>query len=356
MTIGDTQVNLIKALGKQLRDTENVTLIWQATGSCTNLDTIYNGTKLSGNLSYIPASWDPKQTPTPPTCSLPMPGVPADVANSIVFLDGCPSMKPATVLDALGPVQSFVFVVPAAGQQDEITAEEAYFVFGFGMAGMVTPWIDEKQLFIRPSTKGTIISLGASIEVPAGRWKGMPVNLSSDLANMVAMSPSPQAAIGILGSEVYDNYRMSLKALAFKAFGQYHGYLPDAKATTFDRQNVRDGHYHPWSYTHWLITTDANGMVLNAGAKRVVDLIVGNGVTPAAKFEPIDLIAKVGLVPICAMKVQRSKEGGDFSLSSSDAPCGCYLESLTGTTACTPCMNDNACGGGKCRRGYCEAK
>lgn len=355
LTIGDTQVNLIKALGKQLRDTENTTLIWVATGSCTNLDTLYKGTRLTGNLSYIPASYDPKAMPTPPTCSVPMPGVNADIANSIVFLDGCPSTRPATVADALGPVQSFVFVVPTASPAVAITAEEAYFVFGFGMAGMVTPWIDDKQLYIRPTTKGTIISMGASIKVPAGKWKGVPVNLSPDLASMVAGSSAPTSAIGILGSEVYDGLRQNLKALAFRAFGQYHAFFPDSKPTAFDRQNVRDGHYHMWSYTHWLITTDAMGNPVNPRAKRVVDLIVSTPVAPPPKFEPIDVIARVGLVPSCAMKVQRSVEGGPYLPFDPPAPCGCYFDQLTGTTGCTPCSDSTPCNRGTCRRGFCEA-
>ena len=356
LTVGDTQVNLVKALGKKLRDTENVTLIWVATGSCTNLDTLYNGTPLTGNLSYIPAAWDPRVMPTPPTCSVPMPGVPADVANSIVFLGGCPSQKPDTVADSLGPVQSFVFVVPMASPAVAITAEEAYFVFGFGTPGGVTPWIDEKQLFIRPTTKGTIISMGASIKVPAGKWKGVAVNLSPDLANMVATSSSPQAALGILGSEVHDGLRASLKALAFRAFGQYHAFFPDSTSTAFDRQNVRDGHYQMWSYTHWLLTTDAQGTPVKPLARRVIDLIVSNPVTPAASFEPIDTIAKVGLVPACAMKVQRSTEGGPYSPFDPAEPCGCYFESLTGTTACTACGDSKpACSTGVCRHGYCEA-
>lgn len=355
MSIGDTQVNLIKALGKQLRDAENVTLIWRATGSCTNLDTLYTKANLSGTLSYIPANFDPKATP--PTCTLAMPGVPADMANSIVFLEGCPSMKPAAVTDVLGPVQSFVFVVPTASGQSAITAEEAYFTFGFGQSGMVTPWTDEKQLFIRPVTKGTIISMAASIKVPAGKWKGMSIDMSKDVANQVAMAINPQTALGILGSEVYDQYRASLKALAFRAFGQYHAYFPDSASSGFDRRNVRDGHYHMWSYTHWLYWTDGQGKALNPLARRVADLIAGNAVMPAPTFETADTIQKVGLVPICAMKVQRTVEGGDFTPFSPDAPCGCYFDQLvTGKTNCTACTDDTPCQGGKCRRGYCEAK
>ena len=356
LAIGDTQVNLIKAIGKQLRDTENVTLIWQATGSCTNLGNIYAKTPLSGTFSYIPANYDAVGMPTPPTCTVPMPGVQIDLANSIVFLEGCPAMKPAAVTDTLGPVQSFVFAVPTASTQATITAAEAYFVFGFGKAGMVAPWVDESQMFVRPTTKGTIISMGASIHVPAGKWKGVQVALSPDVANMTAMSGSPQAAIGILGSEVYDGYRNVLKSLAFRAYTQQLAYFPDATSAGFDRQNVRDGHYHMWSYTHWLFWTDGNGTPLNPTAKRVADIIAGNAVNQAPKFEVIDTVHKVGLVPACAMKVKRTSEGGDFTWSAPAQPCGCYFDSIVGKTSCSTCKVDGDCTGGACRHGYCEAQ
>ncbi len=286
-----------------------------------------------------------------------MTGVPADIANSIVFLEGCPSQRPTTVVDAVGPVQSFVFVVPKAQQQvDTITAEEAYFVFGFGMAGMISPWLDDNQLYIRPSTKGTIISMGASINVPAGKWFGQRINLSPDVATMVAASSAPDKAIGILGSEVYDGDRSTLKALAFRAYHQYHGFYPDSTPTATDKQNVRDGHYHMWSYTHWLITTDMVGMPVNPMAKRVVDIIVDNPVNPVTTFEPLDSVIKVGLIPQCAMKVKRTVEGGDFALYSPDLPCGCYFEKSTGQTSCTACTDNTPCGTGMCRHGFCEAK
>lgn len=354
LSVGDTQINLIAALGKRLRDTENTTLIWRATGSCTNLDTIYGGARMTGNFSYIPAGWDPMQAP--PTCSVPAPGVPADIANSIVFLDACPASRPPTVADHLGPVQSFVFAVPTASLQTAITAEEAYFVFGFGQPGRVVPWTDESQLLIRPTTKGTILSMAASIRVPAGRWKGAPINLSQELASQLAQSPSPQSALGILGSEVYDGYRQGLRALAFRAFGQYRAYFPDATSTSFDRRNVRDGHYHMWSYTHWLDTVDQDGKPVNPRARRVIDLITSRPAQPAPSFSPEEVSIGVGLVPICAMQVRREREGGDLSPYQPEAPCACFFEKLTGGTSCAACTDDGPCGAGKCRNGLCEAR
>lgn len=357
LTVGDTQVNLMRELGSKLRATEQVTLVFRATGSCTNLDTLYGDLRMSGNFSYIPAGYDPQKTPTLPICTVPAPGVLADIANSIVFLDSCPTAAPADVIDVLGPVQSFVFAVPLASAQTAITAEEAYFVFGFGTSGQVSPWLDNNLLFGRPVTKGTVISVGASIGVPAGKWQGQKINLSQELASMLAAAADPRRAIGILGSEVFDGYRSSLKALAFRAYRQTRAYWPDATPNGFDKQNVRDGHYHLWSYTHWLQRSDGKGMPRSARAQRVIDLLVGNAVTPAAGFEPLESTVRVGLVPRCAMTVSRSSEGGDFSLYQASQPCGCFFDyAATGKTKCKSCVDSTNCGGGACRHGFCEER
>lgn len=357
LSVGDTQVNLMKELGAALREREGITLVWRATGSCTNLDAIYGDLKLTGSLSYIPAGYDPKKTPSPPVCTAASPGVTVDVANSIVSLGECPGTKPTDVQDTLGPVQSFVFVVPRASTQIAITAEEAYFAFGFGTAGGVVPWNDPQRLLIRPPSKGTILGMAASIQVPAGRWQGRPINLSQDLASQLSASPDPERSLGILGSEVYDGYRSTLKALAFRAFQQRRAYWPDSTEHAFDKANVRDGHYHLWSYTHWLVRTDGSGTPRKPIAGRIVDLLVGNVVTPAATFEPLASSIAVGLVPRCAMRMQREQEGGDFSRYQPDQPCGCFYDaSVRGASTCSRCSPSEPCAIGTCRHGFCEER
>ena len=129
--------------------------------------------------------------------------------------------------------------------------------------------------------QGTILSIAASIGVPAGRWQGTPFNLSQDLASQLAAAPDPERALGILGSEVYDSLRPTLKALAFRAYGQRRAYFPDSTESGFDKANVRDGHYHLWSYTHWLQRLDPGGQPKKPLAARVIDLLVGKTVCPA---------------------------------------------------------------------------
>ena len=147
-------------------------------------------------------------------------------------------------------------------------------------------------------------------------------------------------------------------SLAFRAFKQLKSYWPDSTPTTFDKRNVRDGHYPIWSYVEYLAPQAAGGGALNPNAQEIVDLLVGNAVATSPAFEPLDLVINAGLVPACAMKVSRSAEGGDLSPATPSQPCGCYYEAKVpmGSTTCTACTDDTPCGGGKCRHGYCEAQ
>ncbi|HLK93070.1 MAG TPA: hypothetical protein VKZ18_24460 [Polyangia bacterium] len=361
---GDTQVPILKALGKALRqDPSNpVTLVWQATGSCTIIDAVYNGTPLKQNLSYIPSdpTWDPSSG-TVPTCSPDSAGAPVQLGIPIVFPQSCTTATPPATVGAFkGPVQSFVFIVPTASTAQAISAEEAYMVFGFGAAGGVTPWIDETFYFVRPPTKGTQVSLGAIIGVPAAKWKGNPIDQSTSVASMVAASTSPDKTIGILGAEIYDSAtnRAALRSLSLQGYGQTGGYLPDTKATAFDKRNVRDGHYLGWSHVFYLTTVDSGGGVTDARAARVIDVFTGAPSAAAAGLDPLGLVASKGLVPICAMTVQRNTEGGPLSSFQSDEPCGCYYESKVGTAppSCVACSASAPCASGlTCSHGFCEA-
>ena len=256
-----------------------------------------------------------------------------------------------------GPVQGYLFVVPEASAETAITAEEAYFTFGFGAAGQAEPWADESFLFIRPVTKSTLLTLAANIAVPGAKWKGVQLDKSSEVVNSVAMSASPAKTIGILGVEIYDQNRDKLNALAFRAFKQKHAYYPDSTATAIDKQNVRDGHYVPWSPTVWITHVDGNGVAMNPDAGYFIDLVLAKKVEPVPDFESLDTVIAKGLIPECAMRVTRAFDGGDLSLYDPPEPCHCYFESKVGaaSAACTACAGDATCGAGKCRHGFCEA-
>jgi hypothetical protein len=392
----DTQVPFLHRLGRQMASqaTNPQTIVYFPAGSCQNLVSMYAAsgptytpTASGGGPYYVPsttvdATFD-VTLKTGCQCTLPSPNtVTPDLASVIVFPDNvsCPtSPVPPAGKNVVGPVQAMTFVVPydtatnVGSSQKAITAEEAYLVMGLGAANaQVTPWGDPNFIYGRPASKGTQVSIGANIHVPAAKWQliyatgGKPDEMhtfdqSSSLATAVAnmaTDPNAEKVLGILGAEIYDKAanRAKMHSLAFRAFQQLHAYWPDKTATSFDKQNVRDGHYLLWSYVQYL---EPAATAVSAGAQMILDAIQGKPLTGASPESSLDLIISVGLVPQCAMKVQRSVEGGDLSLAPQAEPCGCYYESKVpgGSTSCTPCTGtDNTpCGGGVCRHNFCEA-
>ncbi|HVV83309.1 MAG TPA: hypothetical protein VHE35_09530 [Kofleriaceae bacterium] len=364
LQVGDTQANLMKRLGRALRDNtaKPITLVYSTSGSCTNIQAIYTRVALPANtnMNYIPSTaedgaWTPASATR--TCTVPAGGVVPDIANSALFNSACTTdPPPATVNLSYGPVQAYVLAVPEASSQTAITAEEAYFVFGFGQGGMVAPWDDETQLFIRTITKSTLLAWAANISVPADKWKGVRFDGSPMVVSALQGSTAPEKAIGILGVEVYDGLRDTLDSLAFRAFHQYAAYYPDSTATAHDKQNVRDGHYTVWSPTVWMDTVDGGGQPVKPDARYVIDLIAGKTVAPAADFDMVSIVAAVGLVPNCAMGVQRSFEGGPLSLYTPAQSCTCKYDSIVAQTSCSTCSAQSPCATGVCRAGYCEVR
>jgi hypothetical protein len=384
---GDTQENLLKNLGRHLRDSANITLAFTLTGSCTLTADAYAGSKIAANttLLYVPstaenAAWTPAQPEA--TCVTSADGAPIDVAISALFVQSCnlggpPAGSGLALLQ--GPIQAYTFVVPTSSDQTAIWAEEAYYAFGFGamnpLAPTYNPWNMEQLMFIRPATKSTLVATAKNIAVPPNKWKGMTLNASSDVVNAVTNANSSAAtaepAIGILGAEVYDaNRGRGLKTLAFQAFGQSAAYYPDSTSTAFDKQNLRDGHYTLWSPTVYITKVDGNDVPIDPAVKYIMDLVLGNpgatvpdGLAPegAAPIDGLADVVKVGLIPQCAMQVTRSEDGGDLSLYTPAEPCTCYYLShivgATGTpTSCMACAEDVDCGDGAaaCIHGYCE--
>jgi hypothetical protein len=362
LQIGDTQEPVIKALGRALRDSavNPMTLVYLTNGSCTNVDALYNGTKLTVTMKYVPstledAAWTTASaslTCTPPATQT------VDLANAALFVSSCTTAAaPAGVAQFEGPIQAYTLAVPKASTETAITAEEAYFAFGFGMADQLDWWNDETQLFIRPATKSTLLTWAALLGVPAAKWKGQRLAASSDVLSALANSTQPHKALGLLGVEIADPARATVTVLAFQTWHQHAAYFPDSTASAFDKQNVRDGHYVPWSPTVWLTHVDAQGVPVNARVKYVIDALLGSStISPAPDFKPIDLVIKAGLVPKCAMKVTRTVEGGDLSVYAAPESCGCYFESQVGTTSCDLCDTTRPCTSGTCRAGFCEER
>jgi hypothetical protein len=341
-------VELQKALGT------TATLVYQSKGSCVGVDAAINGTKMTGTATVFDS------TGTGASCDLDTAGQTADLGVSDVFATTCAGFTsvPSTIGDFHGPNQVMEFVVPAASSQKVISAEAAYFVFGFGTTGGVDPWTDETQLFVRSSTSGTQSMISLAINVPSTKWKGKSEPNSGAVLADVAASTSPEKAIGILVAGDADKNRDKVQPLAFKAFKQYCGFYPDSTNTSFDKINVRDGHYPIWGPLHFYTGIDTSGKPTGAGAKNFVGYFDGSVALPAgAKL--IDAEINAHTVPSCAMKVSRTTELGDVAPFTPTGACGCYFDKLaTGTTSCTAtCTTDTDCTGSAkhCNYGYCEA-
>jgi hypothetical protein len=56
------------------------------------------------------------------------------------------------------------------------------------------------------------------------------------------------------------------------------------------------------------------------------------------------------------MRVQRTEDGGALASFAPQSPCGCYFESLTGTTSCQACTTSDTCPSDapRCSYNYCE--
>jgi hypothetical protein len=274
-------------------------------------------------------------------CLLGPTALPLDIGESESFSETCgipPNTK--TVFELTGPSLAFVFAVPKASTAQVISAEAARDVFG---GGGLSPWDDPNLFFIRGGGTATQLLVGLAIDVPASKFWGNDQGTAEALAkNMAALSTSALAdkAIGLLGSEVYDRNRGTLRALAFQAKRQACAYTPDSNSNLSgvrDKINMRNGHYPIWGSFHFFAARE-NGSIASEAADQFVTLF------PVQYPEDLlDAIIDTGLVPACAMAVKRTSELGDLqAISPSPYPCGCHFDyRLNGgrvPEGCTPCQ------------------
>jgi len=236
---GDTQANLMLNLGRALRaNNPPITLIWVTAPSCNNIDLTYNGGKIGdGNasgggttakMSYVPsvaqdATWQPSDGAA--TCDLAGPTTP-DLTNSALYNTACTTMPPPSNVNAvIGPKQAYVLAEPRGNAQIAITAEEAYFLFGYGpmilasMNAALEPWTDMGSLFIRKIGTSTLLAWAANLGMSdASKFKGTPEASSLAVVGALENASMPTAAIGLLGAEVYDTLRDRLQVLAYRTY------------------------------------------------------------------------------------------------------------------------------------------
>ena len=365
---GDTQETLVKRLGYRLANSATpIRLVYKNKRTCDLAVDLYTPNLLVNDailIKYIPsATEDPAWTPlsVAPSCEADAGGNVIGLGIGATFLSSCATVPVnAEIKQFTGPVQSYGFIVPNQSSQIAITAQEGYLAYGFAAGtGQALPWIGQALRYSRGPTASTALTCGANIGLKGNQLKGtVPVgNTSTEVLNFVASSGTPEATIGLMGTEVYDGARNQVKLLAFKAFGQKFAYYPDSSATSFDKKNVRDGHYVPWAPTPYITKVDGTGKATDPNVQRVIDLVLG--ARTDTDVNGVDQVIASGLVPECAMTVTRAFDGGNLSLYAAPEPCACYFEAKApqSMTKCATCTGTGACaGGGMCRRGYCEVR
>lgn len=337
---------------------DQTTVIYQAVGSCTAIESVLSEGRLQGTAIY----WTPEGEEQ--SCQIEE-DTRGDLALSDVTVQTCTGEKlPSGFGEFPSMIQTFGFVVPPTSTQEAITAEEAYYLFQYGGEAerQVNPWSKPSSIIIRNPSSSTQLLIGLEAGVPGTQWSA---NLTEDaggssavIARVAAETSTGNAenTIGILSAQKYDEVRDEVKMLAFEADGQecLGAVYPDSTPTSFDKQNVRDGHYTIWGYLWGIGALDSEGELENPAAKHLIDFITG--AVTVGDVDPIAETALAGAVPECAMRVKRDYDGAPLQSYQPNKPCGCYYESVvSGETSCDTCNNDDDCGSDSdCLYGYCE--
>ena len=350
-------------------------VIYQTTNSCTGAARIFTDAGMMYDppaggtqyAEYYEADADGGSVAVP--CLLGPEGHSVDVGESDVYSTTCNFPVPngdSSYTDSLGPAQGMAFVVNAASTQTSISQAAAFEVFGLGgNDGGASPWLDPSLYYIRNKNTGTQQMIGQEIHVPADQFWGVDQGSAKNLHDRLESLP-PQdanAAIGIISVDVYDSDRDNLKVLAYQAAGQECAYLPDSTSTTYDKQNLRDGHYPIWGPLHFF-TNNSNS---NMAASTFVDYFAALTVDETL----LGAIISASLVPSCAMSVQRSpSQYAELSPLVSYTPlhsCTCYFLAQANLLAQTPsplpsecsaCMTASDCPPSRpsCNYNFCEVQ
>ncbi len=335
-----------------------ISLVYQAPGACVAMSALTEKTKGAGLLTGTASYWD--KAGKEQTCDLPLTGQPVDFGAMGVFASSCPGVpkNPDGVGDFQGAINSWNLLVPVASSQQSISAEGVYFVFGFGKAGKVEPWVDEAQYYIRNPTSAATLAIAAAAGLPPAKIIGKDVKTNQGTVQGLSASTNPEAAIGYTSGEVADANRSVVRTLAYQHTGQTCGYWPDSSATAFDKSGVREGLYYLWSPTHLYAYVDAQGKPIHPEVAQFIGWFNGSLAAPDG-LDVLSLQIAAGNIPKCAMHVWRDGDLAPLYSFQPDEPCGCYFEAkATGATTCKACKTNSDCDASNptCRYGYCEVK
>jgi hypothetical protein len=353
--IGSTGLAGLAAELGQLTSTIPITLVFAGAHSCDGPTAII-GDKKASDLGITTANyWD--VTGTEHTCAIDSASEYADIGLGQLFAEACLSLPQGTpgIGDFLGPVTPIDMVVPTTSTQTSVSAEALYYTVGFGM-GAAPPWTDPRFVFYNPGS-GPQYDLSLAIGVPPAQWIGTQVTTAAQNIAKVGTSPEPESTLGMIGADLVENpaNTSTIKAIAYQDVGQSCGYYPNATSTSADKQNVRDGHYPLWGFSHMFSRVNAQNVPVNPNAASLIGFFTGDVPTPTGDF--LKFVISDHLVPVCAMQVTRESEMGRLTPFAPAPSCGCYFDSLTkGSSACQVCETNADCPAAaqQCNLGFCE--
>ncbi len=400
-----------------------VSIIYAGPTACVGLQDVTSPSQTEGtNIVYL----DPATSPaTAKTCQTAQatayPPFYADVGVSGAYASSC--ISPAISLgtsykDFEGPIEAFEFAVPWGSDQNSISADAAYVVFGWGGQGQytVTPWTVPANIFTRGETAAVQLVIADSIGLLGSKWltdtgdAGLAQVISSEslMVTTLQAATNYNATIGILGSGVLDPVKFApttsdagvisggLKPLAYQDTNQTPpqecGYYADSDLNHFDKINVRQGRYDIWGAEHFVAAVDSNGNPLanpqgvanntppssnaavqlflsyithaGAGASATLPFPAATALTSAQLQSTISAETTAHFIPECAMQVYRTSEDGPEASYLPTQGCGCYFESVSGggtplSSYCKACTTATDCTVATypvCNFGYCEAQ
>jgi hypothetical protein len=338
-----------------------ITLIYQSSAGCAGVNAIISPSSagLTGNATYLTGGIGQ-------TCTFPTPGPNADLGVAGTYATSCPGVStlPAGVGDFLGPIQAYDFVVPSQSSQLSISAQAAYFTFGFGASGQyaVSPWTTPEDIITRTNQSEDAILLSLALGVPLGLITSSSFNVEPSEGKSVSAAAAlnattPEAGLGFVSQEVAQAAAANtINVLAYQHYGQSCGWLPSSTSTLFDQINVRTGLYALWANIHFIANVNGSNVPTDANAAQVIGWFQDT-VTPPTGVDVDAITASTGGVLDCAMEVMRTSDAGPLLPYAPAAPCDCFFEAnATGSTTCATCTSNATCPANapNCRKGYCE--
>lgn len=335
-----------------LLQANKATIVYQRSPSCVGFAAIAGPVPLSGDAVY----WDRDGKES--TCSFDDGKELAHIGLSDVGGDACQKgfSRPSDIEEALGPIQVFMFMTHKASSENVISREAAHRVYGWGGALPIPPWTVPGNILKRTILSGTQLLIARYIGLPAERWQGVSVASSGGVLGLIGPMVPPESAIAITSGDVADrpDRAFELRVLAYQHEGQHVGFLPDTDRESWDKRNVRDGHYVLWEPLH-MFARAPGGVVPDAATRDTLNAL--RGTLRVGDFDPVPVLKLGGLIPRCAMSVDHD-ELGNLVPYRPTAPCHCAFEMAAPKSAmsCTACSAEGKCPSGTVcgYGGWCE--